>query len=64
MKINVDKINQVITILIIVIVLAAGLSCFFLNKVQLTIVGIGGFFAVLNLLGIRFFLDKNKESFK
>ncbi len=61
MKINIQKINKIITALIILIIVCAGVACFWLNEAQRIVVGIGAFFAVINLLGMRFFFNKNNK---
>ncbi len=61
MKINIEKINKIITVLIILIIVSAGLACIWLNDAQRIVVGIGTFFAVINLLGMRFFFNKNNK---
>ncbi len=61
MKINIEKINRIITILIILIVISAGIACIWLNEAQRIVVGIGAFFAIINLLGMRFFFNKNNK---
>lgn len=59
MKINVKKTNQILLILGVIIVLAAGIACIWLNDAQRMVVGIGAFFAVLNLLFLSYFFNKN-----
>ncbi len=59
MKINIEKINKIITVLIVLIVVIAGVACIWLNAPQRMVVGIGTVFAIINLLGMRFFFNKN-----
>ncbi|KGN68088.1 hypothetical protein [Porphyromonas sp. COT-239 OH1446] len=59
MKINVKTTNRILLILGVVIVVAAAISCIWLNDAQRMVVGIGAFFAVLNLLFLSYFFNKN-----
>lgn len=61
MKINLEKTNRIINILIILVIVAGAISAIFLNEAQRIIVGIGVALGVLNLLGIRYFFNKNNR---
>ncbi len=62
MKVNIDKINKIIGVLILIIIVAAGLSCIWLNKFQQIIVVVGAVVMILNLLLSRHFFNKNGGS--
>ncbi len=59
MKINVKQTNRILWILGIVMVVAGGVWCIFLNEAQRIIVGIGLALAIINLLGLSYFFNRN-----
>lgn len=61
MKINLEKTNRIISILIVLVIVAGAISAIFLNEVQRIIVGVGVVLGVLNLLGVRYFFNKNNR---
>lgn len=61
MKINLEKTNRIISVLIILVIAAGAISAIFLNEAQRIIVGIGVVLGVLNLLGMRYFFNKNNR---
>lgn len=59
MQLNTSKINQILWILALIILIGGGIWCIFLNEAQRIVVGIGILLALLNLLGVRYFINKN-----
>ncbi len=59
MKINIGKINKIISILIAIVIIAGVVAYFLLNDMQRIVVAIGVVLIVLNLFGMRFFFNKN-----
>lgn len=59
MQLNTSKINQILWILALIILIGGGIWCIFLNEAQRIVVGVGILLALLNLLGVRYFINKN-----
>lgn len=59
MQLNTSKVNSILRILALLILVAGIVSYFFLNDAQRIVVGIGVALALLNLLGLGYFFNKN-----
>lgn len=59
MQLNSNKVNNILRILALVIIVGAVVSYFFLNDAQRIVVGIGAVLALVNLLGLGYFFNKN-----
>ena len=59
MRLNSRLTNRIVLWLILVVLLSGAVSCFFLNEAQRIFVGIGVVLCLINLLGLRYFLNKN-----
>mgnify|MGYP003090207931 FL=1 len=54
-------IKKIIIGLIILVIVAAVVSLFFLNEAQRMIVGMAAVLGVINLLGVLYFVQKNAD---
>ena len=54
-------VKKIIIALIVLIIIAALLSLFFLNEAQRMIVGMGAGLGIINLLGLLYFVNKNGD---
>ena len=52
-------VKKIIIALIVLIIIAALISLFFLNEAQRMIVGMGAGLGIINLLGLLYFVTKN-----
>lgn len=59
MRIDIKKTNRILMILAVLIIVAGGVACFFLNEAQRIVVAIGVALGVVNLLGLGYFFNKN-----
>ena len=54
-------VKKIIIALIVLIIIAALISLFFLGEAQRMIVGMGAGLGVINLLGLLYFVNKNGD---
>lgn len=54
-------VKKIIIALIVLIIIAALISLFFLNEAQRMIVGMGAGLGIINLLGLLYFVNKNGD---
>lgn len=59
MQINTKITNRILMVLGLLIIVAAAISCFFLNEAQRIVVLLGAGLGIVNLLGLSYFFNKN-----